>query len=339
MVKYVIENNIMPPWNLPEYTGPWVDNPSLNSQEKAKILKWINDDLPYRNKNIKLIYPHKKTKTIKKPDLVIKLDKPFKIPSTGFVDYKRLISIPNFSKDKYLKEIEFITKPKVIHHILVTYLDKNNLSDLKSYKASNWHDKEQLIEGWIPNKKRLKTLPENTGIKIPKNSIVIVRIHYETIGHEVIDTKTLVKFNFYSKPPNYILLLDKTSDQKINISPFQKNYKSEIYYKLKKSMILKTVGYHMHLRGKSSSISIQDLNGNETEIFSLKPYSFTFQRPFELKKGLKIPKDYTLICRNYFDNSKENPLNPDPTKNVTTGDYTEENEMANCYFQFLIPNI
>ena len=338
MIKYVIENKLMPPWSLSEYTGPWENNPSLSSKEKEMILKWIDEGLPYKNKNIKMAH-HQKTETIKNPDYVIKLDKPVKIPATGFIPYKRIISVPNFSEDKYLKEIEYVMMPTVVHHVLVFTLDKAWLPELRKLPASNHHNKGQLIEGWIPGGKNFKKQEQNNGIKIPKDSAFIVNIHYEPIGQEIIDTKTLIKFKFYSNtpPPRHLLFRDSAFDDKLNIPPFQSNYKNEIHYKLKKKILLRGVGTHMHLRGKSSSISIQDLEGNETEIFNLNPYFFNFQRYFTFKRALKIQKGYTLICRNYFDNSTENPVNPDPSKNVKMGLYTED-EMSGCYFDFLIPN-
>ena len=336
MIKYVIENKLIPPWSLSEYTGPWKNNPSLNSKEKEIILKWIDEGLPYKNRNIKLFH-HQKTETIKNPDHVIQLDKPVKIPATGFIPYKRLISFPSFSEDKYLKEVEYVIMPQVIHHILVSTLDKVWLPELKHYQSQNWHDKEQMIAGWAPGADNLKKQDQNIGIKIPKNSAFVVRIHYEPIGQKLIDTKSLIKFKFYSNPPKHVLFNDNTTDKKLNIPPFQNNYKSEVHYKLKKDILLKGMGTHMHLRGKSSSVLIQDLEGNETEIFNLNPYIFNFQRSFHFKKALRVPKGYTLICRNYFDNSAENPANPDPSKNVKKGFYTED-EMSECFFNFLIPN-
>ena len=335
MVKYVIENKLMPPWSLSEHTGPWIDNPSLSSKEKEMILKWIDEGLPYKNKNLKLFYPHK-TETIKNPDYVIKLNRPVEIPATGFIPYERLISVPNFTEDKYIKEIEYVTKPKVIHHILVFTLDKALLPELNTLPTQNWYDKEQIITGWVSGTKKMTIQSKDVGIRIPKNTAIIVRIHYEPIGKKIRDTKTLIKFKFYSSPPKYVLFWGGTFDEKLNIPPFQSDYKSETYYKIKKNMILKGMSSHMHLRGKSSSISIQDLKDNETEIFNLSSYFFNFQRAFLLKKALKIKKGYTLICRNYFDNSANNPANPDPSKNVKKGLHIED-EMSECYFKFLIP--
>ena len=333
----MIENNLMPPWNISKHTGPWENVSNLNSEEKEMILKWVDEGLPYKNKNLKLFPTQKTTKKIKNPDHIIKLDKPVKIPATGFMPYVRLISVPRFSEDKYLKDVEFIVKSKVIHHIIIFILNKNLLLQIKKKPNEMRHKAERVIMGWAVGEEKLRKLDQNIGIKIPKNSAFIVRIHYEPIGQKLIDTETQIKFKFHSKPPKYLLFKDKVSDLHLNIPPYQNNYKSELYYKLKEDKLLKTMGAHMHARGKSSSISIQDPKGNEIEIFRLNPYFFNFQKDFFLKKALKIPKGYSLVCRNYFDNSADNPANPDPSKTVKKGLYAED-EMSECYFSFLIPS-
>ena len=334
MVKHVIENNLMPPWNVSKHTGPWKNDISLSSKEKEIILKWIDEGLPYKNKNIKLFY-HSKEEKIKTPDYVIKLDRPVEIPATGFIPWKRLISIPNFSKDKYLKLVEFIIKPTVIHHITIHTVNKNLLPKIEKRLSYQWHGEEHLITGWgLGYNKLQKQIPS---VKIPKNSVFIVRIHYEPIGSKLIDTETQIKFKFYSKTPNTLVDKIKVSDNKINIPPYQNNYISEVYYNLKKDKLLSSVSTHMHLRGKSSSISVRDPEGNETEIFRLNPYLFNFQRKFKFKKVRRIPRNHTLICRNYFDNSEENPVNPDSSKNVKFG-YSTTDEMSECYFNFIVSN-
>ena len=335
MIKYVIENKLMPPWSLSEHTGPWIDNPSLSSKEKQMLLKWLYEGLPYKNKSIKLFSPYKK-ETIKNPDHVIKLDKPIEVPATGFLPYQRIISVPNFSESKYIKEIEFLPKPKVVHHLLITVLDSSYLPELKKLPSYSLHKAGKLIKGWTIGKEPTVDY-KNVGVEIPKNSVLLVYIHYDPIGRKLIDTETQVKFKFHLKPPKYSLSLVRLSDKKLEIPAYHSNYMSKIYYKLKRELFLYSVGVHMHLRGKSSSISIQDLGGNETTIFKLDPYLFNFQRGFLLKFPLKIPKDHTIICRNYFDNSINNPVNPDPSKNVKRGINTQD-EMSECYLAFLTPN-
>ena len=43
MIKYSLNNNLMPPWPLEASTGPWENDLSLSPYEKATLLKWLAD--------------------------------------------------------------------------------------------------------------------------------------------------------------------------------------------------------------------------------------------------------------------------------------------------------
>jgi len=54
---------------------------------------------------------------------------------------------------------------------------------------------------------------------------------------------------------------------------------------------------------------------------------------YTLAKPVRIPKGSTIKCTAVFDNSKNNPFNPDSSAWVTWGDQTWE-EMMLSYFEF-----
>ncbi len=60
-----------------------------------------------------------------------------------------------------------------------------------------------------------------------------------------------------------------SQDSRINIPPFESNYKIETSYKMKKTMLLIDVHPHMHLRGKANSIFIIDPKGVKKRIIGL----------------------------------------------------------------------
>ena len=336
MVGYVIENDLMPPWFVAKHTGPWENDLSLTDLEKETILKWLEDGLPYKNKNIRLIPPVIQKRRVKNPDYVIKPDTPVEVPETGFIPYKRVIFSPDFKEDKWVKEIEFVTKPQVVHHIMLYYLDKKYLPEVKNKSSMFFHPEEKMVKGWAIGIDHYNRPGDQIGYKIPKNSFFLMRIHYEAIGKTIIDFETKVKLKFYLKKPKYSFVLMLLNDTNIHIPPY-KNYLSRTSYKIKKDKYLKIVSSHMHLRGVKTSIFIQYPSGVTEEIFNLNPFHFNYHRGYVLKEPLFIPKDSTLVCNNYFDNSADNPINPDPSKRVKYG-YSSYDEMSQCYFRFIIPN-
>ena len=177
---------------------------------------------------------------------------------------------------------------------------------------------------------------KNTGLKLPRSSKLLLELHYESTGQAMIDDDSQVHFNFYKKPPKYQMIRHDAHVGGINIPPHQSNHKSEIFLKIQETMSMVVIATHMHLRGKASSIFLIDPKGIKKRIFGLDPYILTFDRTYTLKKPLVIPKGSTIKCINWFDNSADNPMNPDPEQFVNYGE-TLTDEMSACAFKFLVP--
>jgi mono/diheme cytochrome c family protein len=73
---------------------------------------------------------------------------------------------------------------------------------------------------------------------------------------------------------------------------------------------------HMHVRGKSATYSAVYPDGREQLLFDVPNYRFDWQERYVLAAPLKVPKGTMLKYRAVFDNSANNPLNPNPDKEV-----------------------
>jgi hypothetical protein len=73
---------------------------------------------------------------------------------------------------------------------------------------------------------------------------------------------------------------------------------------------------HMHVRGKSAEYQVVYPDGREQLLFDVPRYRFDWQERYVLAEPLKIPKGSVLKYKGVFDNSAENPLNPNPDKEV-----------------------
>ena len=56
MFKYVIENDLMPPWSVDPNTGPWEKDLSLTVREKAVLLKWLKEGTPKKGEKTRKLW-------------------------------------------------------------------------------------------------------------------------------------------------------------------------------------------------------------------------------------------------------------------------------------------
>lgn len=334
MFRHVIENDLMPPWNIDPTTGPWKNDLSLTSLEKAMLLKWLSDDCPKRSGKTVRLWNRKKQSIATSSSYTIRLPEKIKIPTEGLNSYKRYIIQTSFEEEKWIKNVEFFLKPKIIHHMFLFILD-NSFSNAANVNPYDHITTAFGTSGGGDLKGKINE-SQNVGYKLPKQAKLFLVIHYESIGQAVTDDYTHIRIAFHKKKPVHKRIAYILHTRKITIPPHESDYKIKLSYKLKTDMLLSAIRMHMHLRGKASSMFVTSPENIRKRIFGIDPYLQKFQTLYELKTPLKVVKGSMLECITWFDNSEKNPVNPDPTKYVTWGPFLKD-EMNACRFSFLVP--
>ena len=339
MFKYVIENDLMPPWFVDPNTGPWENNLTLDQKEKSMILKWISDGSPRDSlKKPQILWTQKRVPK-EKSDYIIPIPERVLIPAEGVFNYKRFIISTPFNEDKWIKDVKFRLKPKVIHHAFL-YIMESSFNPFKKGIHSDIRKYSSAVFGAAGSKLSYTktTVSEEIGYKLPRNAKLVLEVHYEPIGQKIIDNYTQVHINFLKKKPKYktVTYTISASDNRINIPPHALNYTIKASYKIKETMILKSVYPHMHLRGKANAVFIITPQGEKRKIFGLDPFIVKFERGYFLKDPIQVSKGSIVECINWFDNSNNNPINPNPDVNVVYGKFKKD-EMSLCHFGWLVP--
>ena len=79
---------------------------------------------------------------------------------------------------------------------------------------------------------------------------------------------------------------------------------------------------HAHLRGKASKFTAHYPDGRDEILLSVPKYDFNWQTTYLLKSPKLLPAGTRLVFDMTWDNSAQNPANPDPTRTVPWGDQT-----------------
>src|SRR5437868_11050081 len=87
----------------------------------------------------------------------------------------------------------------------------------------------------------------------------------------------------------------------------------------------------MHLRGKSFRYEVTYPDGSAEVLLDVPRYDFSWQHRYELAEPKRLPAGSLLRCTAVYDNSADNPANPDPAATVRAGRQSWD-EMFNGYF-------
>jgi hypothetical protein len=92
----------------------------------------------------------------------------------------------------------------------------------------------------------------------------------------------------------------------------------------------------MHLRGEAMEYNIIPPKGPPITLLRVDHYNFYWQLSYVLANPLKLKAGTRLEVVGYFDNSSNNPLNPDPTKTIRYGEQSWE-EMMIGFLDLAVP--
>jgi hypothetical protein len=92
----------------------------------------------------------------------------------------------------------------------------------------------------------------------------------------------------------------------------------------------------MHLRGKAFEVRLLDAAGSRQTLLRVPKYDFRWQNAYYLREELDLKAGMRIECTAWFDNSPNNPSNPDPKAAVRWGDQSWEEMMLN-YVDVAVP--
>jgi hypothetical protein len=190
-----------------------------------------------------------------------------------------------------------------------------------------------LISSYLPGRDP-DVYPAGTARKIPAGASLRFQIHYSrTTGKPETDI-TSVGLIFAKEPPRQIARRIDLSNHMFRIPAGDSNHQVTECHTFQKDMYITSLTPHMHLRGKSMRISVTYPDGRKETLLNVPDYNFHWQITYRAAKAIFIPKGTRLEIVAHYDNSRNNPLNPDPTKAVRWGSQSET-EMMDGWVEFL----
>jgi hypothetical protein len=162
---------------------------------------------------------------------------------------------------------------------------------------------------------------------IPKGSDVIFQMHYTTNGKPAAD-RSRIGFIFAKEPPAERVVNAFVSNHNLHIPAGDANAEVNARVKLYEDTQLLSLFPHMHVRGKSFEYKATYPSGETETLLTVPKYDFNWQLSYYLAQPKLLPKGTTLECIAHYDNSVNNPFNPDPKSEVWWGDQTWEEMLA-----------
>jgi peroxiredoxin len=329
MIREVVDEGRMPPWFADPQHGRFRNESCLTAAEKALLFTWIDCGCPEGDPaDLPAAPMFASGWRIGQPELVIYMaPQPYTVPAEGEVEYQYFLVDPGFKEDKYLQAME--VRPgnaAVVHHALVLIVPpgKDKLS------AESVGALIDYAPGMGPT-----ILPPGTALQVRAGSKFLFQLHYTPNGSEQKDRSYLGLVFADPKTVRRRVRGGAVINPAINIPPGVANYQLTAEHVLEEEVLLLSMSPHLHLRGKAFRYEAVYPDGRREVLLDVPRYDFNWQLRYELAEPKRLPRGTSLVCVAAYDNSANNPANPDPTKSVGWGDQTSE-EMLIGFFTFVV---
>jgi hypothetical protein len=340
-IKRVVQQKIMPPWFADPQYGHFANDRSLSAKEISTLVAWVNAGAPDGDpKDAPAPVEFLEGWNIPKPDVIFQLPRPFQIPASGVVEYQYVIIPTGFTEDKWVQMAEARpTNRPMVHHI-IAYVREPGSSYFKDQKPGVFFEAppskaeektdtsalpSDFLIGYAPGQPA-EVLGPGQAKLIKAGSDLVLEVHYMPMGTPTTD-QTKVGLVFAKER---VLTLSAVNGT-FKIPPGDPNYRVDASFEVATDLKLAGLHPHMHTRGKDFEYRIVYPDGRTETILRVPKYNWRWQLWYNLSEPLILPKGTKIECTAHFDNSADNPENPDPSRTVIWGQQSWDEMMVGFF--------
>jgi len=337
VIKYRVENRVMPPWHLNPQVGiqEFVDDRGLTQEQRQTIIDWVDQGAPQgdlskapeqREFNDALVW-RLESQMGSPPDLTLKSE-PYDLAAVTQDKWFRPAVETGLTEEKWVKAIEI--RPvddqsrRVVHHALAFLLQ--NDTERKGLPTDvDVPFGPSLFMEWAVGKAGQIFRPDSGKLMLP-GSRIMWEVHLHAMGERVPNAQVEIGVWYHDEQPEHrtiLSMLDAQGPHSLDIPPNEIAVTQGTFVVTAPARI-ENFQPHMHMRGKAMSMEAIYPDGNREVLAFVDNFQWNWQinYVFDGDAAPLVPAGTMLVTRAWHDNTAGNPNNPDPNQWVGWGDRT-----------------
>ena len=343
----------MPPWHIDKTVGiqKFKNDRSLSDPQIDTVVKWVDAGAPkgdMKDMPAPKVWPDESKWIFADmfggaPDLIIK-SPDWTVPPVGLDAWYKPVVPTGLTEPRWVRAIEIhpatVKGRKVTHHALAR-LQQQEPEVQRTDAAASADDASAAVLGglfmeWAVGKTGEIMRPNSGKLMLP-GSKIIFETHYHSVGEQITDHVELGIY-FYPKgqEPKYRQTLAALQSvaggsRNIDIAP-ESTFVSQNFIPLRQAGRVENFQPHMHLRGKAMSMEAILPTGQTMMLSHVNNFNFNWHNNYVYADDVAplLPKGTILKITSWYDNTANNPHNPDPNQWVGFGDRTVD-EMGHAW--------
>jgi Tfp pilus assembly protein PilF/mono/diheme cytochrome c family protein len=280
------------------------------------------------------------------PDLILTAPKPLVLPAEGTDTYWNFIFRLPLEQTRWMKAIEIHPGDKrYIHHANLLVDRSASSRQRESEPGAGFGGMEIRIESqvfdpdshllfWKPGTVPYLE-PDGMALRLDKGTDLILNTHMQPSGKPEIIQPTIGLYFTPQPATKFPMLLQLENDAKLDIPPGQKDFLITDEFTLPVDVDLLAIYPHAHYLGKDIQAFATLPDGTRKTLIHIPLWNLSWQAVYRYAEPVFLPKGTTVGLRYVYDNSADNPLNPNhPPVRVQAGNRSTD-EMCHLWLQVL----
>ena len=351
-ISYVTATKYMPPWTPDPAYSTLRGERFLTEAEIELLADWHEAGAPEGDPADNPGLPDfPEGSQIGEPDLTLTMEEAYVHSGDMLDQYQVFVLETGVSEETEIRAVEIRPGNSAIaHHTLIAYTESpNSIAEAEAMDAADpapgyesfgdygVNVEDFLFGGWVPGAEPTE-FPATIGKKIGPDGRLLVQMHY---GPTPVEESDLTEINlfFANEPIQREVELAMMTPQHLP-EPFyiQPNEVKTFHgvMNIPQDVSILSVTPHCHLLGQSWEVFAVSPDENDTiPLISIPEWDFNWQGIFGFPSLLHVPGGYKMHAICTYDNTSDNPYNPnDPPQWMSWGDLTGD-EMYVLFFQFV----
>ncbi|HUF48736.1 MAG TPA: hypothetical protein VMM93_13045, partial [Vicinamibacterales bacterium] len=162
-----------------------------------------------------------------------------------------------------------------------------------------------------------------TALQIRAGAVLTFQMHYTASGTPRTD-QSKVGFVFAPEPPAQEMRAGSFINARLEIPAGAAHHRVDAEVGFAQDVHVWGLFPHTHLRGVKWEYTLVHPDGRTEKILDVSRYDFNWQTYYMFTKPLAVTRGSRIRSSAWYDNSANNPANPDPSVTVRWGDQTWE---------------
>ena len=335
-----LNNGVMPPWSPDTTYSRFLYERIITQQEKNDILNWVSNGCQAGDTTLAPPAPtFSQYQLYGTPNLTLTI--PVFTSNASTDDAYNCFSLPTgLAQDRWLRAYEIVPgNSSIVHHVIVNVDTVGNTTNDLSGNCFNATGNFG-IGGYAPG--AAPTVfpgsgPLKSGIRIKAGSRIVLQIHYPA-GSAGQQDSTKIRLYFYpigetgirqvfvdTPLQNWTLFIPANTVQTFGASYGPLPIPISIY------------GAFPHSHKVCTSLINYANNGTDTiPLIRINNWDFEWQGFYTYRSPVKIPAGYTLRSSHVYDNTSNNPYNPNTPPQLVFAGTSTTDEMLFDAFMYLL---